>query len=249
MKHIEIFIPFIASTYIVEREIFSIILNFKPCENVIIPLSAFPLEHNFIILQNLCKFWPFYPTLLSFFWFLLTEVARYINGQKILVQLELCLHFCFSVNLVCNRDQKDKPRLELQVKGWRKQPKSTCPSPPWGMLSLHWSMAKVLTYHTGTLNWHGYCKTRWAVTPRPSWYVWLIIWFCCLFNLFILKYFTWTLFLQWLVLDFLWMPKLLVFFSTLLSLRHRDKKLDWNLFCYFSRLQTLAQLTTISMKQ
>ena len=58
MKHIQIFIPFIASTYIVEREILSIILNFKPCENVIIPLSAFPLEH-FIILQNLCKFWPF----------------------------------------------------------------------------------------------------------------------------------------------------------------------------------------------
>lgn len=117
VKHIQIFIPFIASTYIVEREILSIILNFKPCENVIIPLSAFPLEHNFIILQNLCKFWPFHPTLLSVFLFLLTEVARYINGQKILVQLELCLHFCFSVNLVCNRDQKDKPRLELQVKG------------------------------------------------------------------------------------------------------------------------------------
>ena len=39
-----------------------------------------------------------------------------------------------------------------------------------------------------------------------------LIWFCCLFNIFILKHCTWTLFLQWLVFDFLWMPNLLVFF-------------------------------------
>lgn len=86
-------------------------------------------------------------------------------------------------------------------------------------------MAKVLTYHTGTLNWHGYCKTHSAVTPRLSWYVWLIIIMVLLFvlfDLFILKYCTLTLFLQGLAFDFLWMPNLLVFFSTVLSLRHRD---------------------------
>ena len=49
-----------------------------------------------------------------------------------------------------------------------------------------------------------------------------------LFDLFLLKYkCTLTLFLQGLAFDFLWMPNLLVFFSTVLSLRHRDQKLDW----------------------
>ena len=50
-----------------------------------------------------------------------------------------------------------------------------------------------------------------------------------LFDLFILKYkcTLFTLFLQGLAFDFLWMPNLLVFFSTVLSLRYRDQKLDW----------------------